>query len=177
MNTTLDILFEKYEKSFNSLDSKLQIEAYNSLKQDMYILFKQMPNSNYSSYVKKIWMCIRTGLLDKNGNVRSYAFYTLKKFRSALFLYETTFDLNILEELYALALDEKDIKIKQTLLRSIIEMKCIALEAKAQECGWLREYVKIMKYASLETKEKYEKPKSKKEVLIDELGRLLFLKN
>ena len=114
---------------------------------------------------------------DDHGNVRSNAFYTLKRFRGAFFLTNNSYDLFILQELFNLANIEKDKKIRMNLLRSIVEMKCIALEHKAKIKGMLDEYFEIMDCADKETKGRYEKPQTKFQVLGEQLVRNLLESN
>lgn len=161
-----------YKNLFESINQEKQIQTYKSLKEEMLSFYKLVLDKKEDfKIIEEIWGFIKKGLLNKNGNIRNHAFYTFKRFRGISLIFNSGFELNVMEELYELSLKETNPKIKQTLLRSIIEMKCIALEFQARDFGIFDKYCEIMDYAFRETKGRYEKPKTKKEELIEQLGR------
>ncbi len=161
-----------YKNLFESNNSKELIEAYKSLKNNIFYFFKLISDEKEDPMIiMDLWRHIKNGLLNSDGNIRNHAFYTFKRFRPSPLFFEKDYDLLILKELYDLSLKQKDKKIRNNLLRSIIEMSCIGLEYKAKKFGMLDEYKKIIKFANNKTKYKYEKTMNEMQRIIDQFLR------
>ncbi len=139
------------------------------------IQFRELFNASRNE-ILELWSILRDGLRERNGIVRINAFYAFDYFRSWLHLIRDPrlcgeLNLRVMRELYSMAKNEKDRKIRMNLLRCLATMECVATEGIAYHNNALDEYFEIMEWVEKETGGKYRKCKSETQMLIEELGR------